>query len=156
MALSCGTGRSCKYSTALQGPKSCSVVCLADRLSSSSVGKLVKASNKRSTRDNMALNAPFATEMSLGLSSHASGTSVTATATTGTSKLSHAQAELQACELHLAAKERELENIREETLKKGLERRLKALVSCGWAWGERGKQALRALDGLRGDHTSKG
>jgi hypothetical protein len=73
----------------------------------------------------------------------------TSTATlTASSKLNHAQAELRACEAHLAEKEKELEDIREKAIKRGLERRCKALVACGWTWGERGKQALRALETL--------
>jgi len=44
-----------------------------------------------------------------------------------------AQTELQACELHLAAKESELEA------------RLKAMVDCGWAWGEVGREGLRTI-----------
>ncbi len=120
------------------------------------VGKLVKASSKRSTRDTMGLGSSFATETPLGLPSHTSGTGSTTTLTSGTTKLSHAQAELQACELHLATKEKELEKTREEAIRKGLERRLKALVSCGWAWGERGKQALRALEVFGVEHANGG
>jgi hypothetical protein len=104
----------------------------------------------------MGLAASFTKETPLELSSHASGASSTATLTGGTAKLNHAQAELQACELHLATKEKELESTREEAIKKGLEGRLKALVSCGWAWGERGKQALRALDVFGGEHADGG
>lgn len=74
---------------------------------------------------------------------------------TTSAKLNHAQAELQACEAHLAEKEKELEEIRETAIRRGLEKRCKALVSCGWSWGERGKQALRALEGL-GTKTAAG
>lgn len=101
----------------------------------------------------MGLGSSFATETPLGLSP---GAGSTTTLTSGTTKLNHAQAELQACELHLAAKEKELESTREEAIKKGLEKRLKALISCGWAWGERGKQALRALEPFGGDHANGG
>jgi len=62
------------------------------------------------------------------------------------SKLSAAQTELQACEQHLAMKERELENLRSSAIKTGLEARCKALVECGWTWGEMGKEGLRALE----------
>lgn len=63
-------------------------------------------------------------------------------------KVSHAQAEVQACEAHLALKEQELENVRADVIKNGLSKRSKALVACGWAWSERGKQAIRALEGI--------
>ncbi|KAI1793626.1 hypothetical protein LXA43DRAFT_197720 [Ganoderma leucocontextum] len=63
-------------------------------------------------------------------------------------KLSVAQAELQACEAHLAAKEQELSAFRAHTIKSGLEARCKAMVECGWAWGEMGKEGMRALEGL--------
>lgn len=70
------------------------------------------------------------------------------------SKLSAAQSELQACELHLASKERELANGRSAALREGLGARLKALVDCGWAWGELGKEGLRSLEGLPFDSTT--
>ncbi|OBZ73311.1 hypothetical protein A0H81_06762 [Grifola frondosa] len=62
------------------------------------------------------------------------------------SKLTTAQAELQACEAHLANKERELDALRSGAIKSGLQTRCKALVECGWAWGEMGKEGLRALE----------
>lgn len=64
----------------------------------------------------------------------------------GPSKLANAQTELQACEAHLASKERELEFLRVNTMVGGLRSRCQALVECGWAWGEIGKDALRALE----------
>jgi multidrug resistance efflux pump len=64
----------------------------------------------------------------------------------GNVKLSHAQAELQACEAHLALKEQDLERVRVRAVIGGLQRRCKALVECGWMWGEKGKEALRALE----------
>ncbi|KAG5643468.1 hypothetical protein DXG03_000900 [Asterophora parasitica] len=66
-------------------------------------------------------------------------------------KLSAAQAELQACEAHLATKERELAVGRTNALREGLSLRCRALVECGWVWGEMGKEALRVLDGLAGN-----
>ncbi|KAI0072249.1 hypothetical protein K474DRAFT_1668058 [Panus rudis PR-1116 ss-1] len=62
------------------------------------------------------------------------------------SKLATAQTELQACEAHLAIKERELEEMRTRTIRIGLQVRCRAMVECGWAWGEMGKEGLRALD----------
>jgi len=64
----------------------------------------------------------------------------------GSVKLGLAQAELQACEAHLALKEQDLEKIRVRAVIGGLQRRCKALVECGWMWGEKGKEALRVLE----------
>ena len=61
-------------------------------------------------------------------------------------KLSAAQTELQACEAHLANKERELEAFRTATIRSGLQVRCKALIECGWTWGEMGKEGLKALE----------
>ncbi|KAG8842566.1 hypothetical protein FRB91_004101 [Serendipita sp. 411] len=107
------------------------------------IGKLLKVSHKRSTRDNIGLANQFANEQSLGFVSSgiSAGSASTSTLTGGNFKLSHAQAELQACEAHLAEKEKELEDTRQDAIKKGLERRCKALVSCGWTWTERDKSA---------------
>ena len=74
------------------------------------------------------------------------GGNAPAAATGGNVKLSHAQAELQACEAHLALKEQDLERVRVRALMGGLKRRCKALVECGWIWGEKGKEALHALE----------
>ena len=64
------------------------------------------------------------------------------------SKLAAAQSELQACEAHLATKERELDMMRTLAVRTGLQVRCKALVECGWQWGEMGKEGLRALETL--------
>ncbi|KAI0700265.1 hypothetical protein C8T65DRAFT_658093 [Cerioporus squamosus] len=63
-------------------------------------------------------------------------------------KMSVAQAELQACEAHLAVKEQELNAFRTNTIRSGLQARCKAMVECGWAWGEMGKEGMRALETL--------
>ena len=63
-------------------------------------------------------------------------------------KLSVAQAELQACEAHLAAKEQELNAFRTHTIRVGLQARCGAMVECGWRWGEMGKEGMRALETL--------
>ncbi|KDR72846.1 hypothetical protein GALMADRAFT_252135 [Galerina marginata CBS 339.88] len=63
-------------------------------------------------------------------------------------KLAAAQSELQACETHLAAKERELAIKRCAAVRDGLGARIKALVDCGWMWGELGKEALKSLEEL--------
>ena len=62
--------------------------------------------------------------------------------------MSAAQAELQACEAHLAAREQELNAFRTNTIRSGLHARCKAMVECGWAWGEMGKEGIRALETL--------
>lgn len=72
-------------------------------------------------------------------------------------KLAAAQSELQACEAHLATKERELDAMRNTAFVYGLSARCKALVECGWTWGEMGKEGLRALESMEGSlHTSNG
>jgi hypothetical protein len=106
-------------------------------------------SHKRSTRDSIQSTSQANQFINNNQSLTPLNPSNTSAITlTGSSKLNHAQAELQACEAHLAEKEKELEDIREKAIKRGLERRCKALVACGWTWGERGKQALRALEAL--------
>lgn len=66
-------------------------------------------------------------------------------------KLAQAQSELQACEAHLVAKERELDARRISVARDGLGARCRALIDCGWVWGEMGKQGLRALQALTTD-----
>ncbi|KAG1824924.1 uncharacterized protein BJ212DRAFT_1524718 [Suillus subaureus] len=63
-------------------------------------------------------------------------------------KLLQAQEELRACENHLATKELELEALRISIAREGLGARCRALIDCGWAWGEMGKEGLRALQSL--------
>lgn len=69
------------------------------------------------------------------------------------SKFGTAQSELQACEAHLAAKEKELDELRVIAVRRGLEARCKAMVECGWNWGEMGKEGLRALEGIESAAT---
>jgi hypothetical protein len=69
------------------------------------------------------------------------------------SKLSAAQAELQACETHLAAKEKELDERRVSAVRRGLEARCRAMVECGWKWGEMGREGLRALEVIDGSSS---
>ena len=63
-------------------------------------------------------------------------------------KLLHAQEELRACEAHLTTKELELEARRISTAREGLGARCRALIDCGCAWSEMGKEGLRALESL--------
>ena len=72
-------------------------------------------------------------------------------------KLAAAQSELQACEAHLATKERDLDALRKTAFVFGLSARCKALVECGWTWGEMGKEGLRALESMESSvHASNG
>jgi len=63
-------------------------------------------------------------------------------------KLATAQAELQACESHLAKNEKELQVARTIALRDGLSIRCNALVECGMAWADAGKDALHAAESL--------
>ncbi|KAG6860298.1 hypothetical protein C0995_012998 [Termitomyces sp. Mi166 len=123
------------------------------------VTRLIKASKsqknlKSSHRDSLQLNLPIHTEMgsasslslSSGFSSPSQTQSMPISTTAPSSKLSAAQAELQACETTLAQKERALQLGRVEALKEGLGMRCRALMECGWLWAEVGKEALRALE----------
>jgi L-alanine-DL-glutamate epimerase-like enolase superfamily enzyme len=62
--------------------------------------------------------------------------------------LAAAQSELQACETHLASKESELALKRCAAVREGLTTRAKAMIDCGWAWGQLGNEILRSLDDL--------
>lgn len=111
-----------------------------------SVGRLVKASSKRTSRDSvlgMSLSPPSTTVQDPNTSTATPGNTP---AGGGNVKLGHAQAELQACEAHLVLKEQELERVRVKAVIGGLRRRCTALVECGWIWGEKGKEALRTLE----------
>lgn len=109
-----------------------------------SVTRLIKLSkNQKPTRDSFIGNLGSAS----GDLSQISLNSYTP-AVASSSKLGSAQAELQACESHLAAKEKELDQLRISTVQRGLEARCKAMVECGWNWGEMGKEGLRALEGM--------
>lgn len=55
-------------------------------------------------------------------------------------KLQTAQSELQACESHLALKERELDSKRLAAVHGGLNMRCQTLVECGHRWAEIGKE----------------
>jgi hypothetical protein len=108
------------------------------------VTRLIKLSkNQKPTRDAFigTLGSSVGDASQISLSSFTS-------ASASSSKLGAAQAELQACESHLAAKEKELDERRVSTVRRGLEARCKAMVECGWNWGEMGKEGLRALEGI--------
>ncbi|KAI0631421.1 hypothetical protein C8Q77DRAFT_1126675 [Trametes polyzona] len=102
------------------------------------VTRLIKASKQQKpARDSV-----------LGGSPSGSSLSITKPEVHVGQKLSAAQAELQACEAHLANKERELNAFRTHTIKSGLQARCRAMAECGWAWGEMGKEGIKALDML--------
>ena len=65
-------------------------------------------------------------------------------------KLTLAQSELQACEAHLAERERELADLRANVIHRGLLNRCQALMDCGTSWNEMGKDGVRALQALQG------
>ena len=103
-----------------------------------SVTRLIKASTKQKpTRDAILATSSSSSTLSVGRPEVQVGT-----------KLAAAQGELQACEAHLATKERELDVMRTAAVRSGLAARCKALVECGWTWGEMGKEGLRALETL--------
>ncbi|KAG8898737.1 hypothetical protein FRB99_007193 [Tulasnella sp. 403] len=64
-------------------------------------------------------------------------------------KLAIAQSELQACEIHLAEKQRELDDVIRSAVLDGLEKRCNALVDCGNVWSAKGREGLAALQGLK-------
>ncbi len=109
-----------------------------------SVTRLIKLSkNQKPTRDSFIGTLGSATSDASQISLNSFTPTVVSS-----SKLGAAQAELQACESHLAAKEKELDQLRASTVRRGLEARCKAMVECGWNWGEMGKEGLRALEGI--------
>jgi len=79
-----------------------------------------------------------------------SSVSVLSTGTSASTKLSTAQAQLQACEAHLAELEKSLDERRLIVIREGLSVRCRAMVECGWSWGEMGKEGLRALEDMAG------
>ncbi|CDO76832.1 hypothetical protein BN946_scf185033.g29 [Trametes cinnabarina] len=102
------------------------------------VTRLIKASKQQKpNRDSVLSASPSGSTLSVTKSEVHVG-----------QKLSAAQAELQACEAQLAAKEQELNVFRIHTIKSGLQARCQAMVECGWAWGEMGKEGIRVLDTL--------
>jgi hypothetical protein len=115
-----------------------------------SVTRLIKLSkNQKPTRDSF-IGTLGSTVGEMSQTSLNSFTS----AGPSSSKLSAAQAELQACEAHLAAKEKDLDERRITAVRRGLETRCKAMVECGWNWGEMGKEGLRALEEIDGSGSA--
>ncbi|KAI0065119.1 hypothetical protein BV25DRAFT_1783347, partial [Artomyces pyxidatus] len=92
------------------------------------VTRLIKLSkNQKSPRDSFIGNVGA----SYGTLSQTSLNSTGSAGSPSTSKLGAAQAELQACETQLARKERELDALRVEAVRRGLQVRCTAMVECG-------------------------
>ena len=70
-------------------------------------------------------------------------------------KLAQAQAALEACEIHLVIRERELNVRRISIAHDDLGARCRALIDCGWVWGEMGKQGLKSLQALAFDSVAQ-
>ncbi|KZV71474.1 hypothetical protein PENSPDRAFT_650640 [Peniophora sp. CONT] len=119
------------------------------------VTRLIKLSkSQKPTRDSFiaTISPAYPQEPSASSSSLGSHSPSLISANT---KLSAAQAELQACETTLASKEAALDKLRVSAVREGLQRRCKAMVECGWVWGEMGKEGLRALEDLEKDKSSE-
>jgi hypothetical protein len=112
------------------------------------VTRLIKASKSHKPARDRDRDAPqpnhFPSSSDLSLRSDFSAPPALPTS----AKLSAAQAELQACESHLANKERELAARRSSAVRDGLSVRCRAMVECGWVWGEMGREALRVLENM--------
>ncbi|KAK0200143.1 hypothetical protein DFS33DRAFT_1456473 [Desarmillaria ectypa] len=104
------------------------------------VTRLIKASKSvtksSSNRDSFLLSSNTKSSSTLSLKSDESSNK----------KLQNAQAELQACEAHLAMKEKELDVRRFGAVRDGLIVRSKALTDCGWRWIEVGKHVDSVLN----------
>ncbi|KAG1838228.1 hypothetical protein C8R48DRAFT_838642 [Suillus tomentosus] len=109
------------------------------------VTRLIKVSkSSKTTRDaRSSVNLPSGSTSFISLPS----TNSTLHGSSNT-KLLQTQEELRACEAHLATKELELEALRVSIAREGLGARCRALIDCGWTWGEMGKEGLRALQTL--------
>ncbi|KAI0919593.1 hypothetical protein AcV5_001618 [Taiwanofungus camphoratus] len=109
------------------------------------VTRLIKASkSQKPSRDSLIALGGSGSSSSLSFSPSKPETSLPSLGP----KLSAAQQELKACEAHLAEKERELEALRVSAIRQGLAARFRAMVECGWTWGEMGKEGLRSLDAM--------
>ncbi len=128
-----------------------------------SVTRLLKASknekppkdkdrNNASSRRNSFVSQRPASFSTLSLSAdHSTSTYTPSVPLVTSTKLAAAQAELQACEAQLAAKERELEKSRITAIRDGLRIRCSGLVQCGRTWVATGKDASNVLESLHLD-----
>ncbi|KIY71618.1 hypothetical protein CYLTODRAFT_390021 [Cylindrobasidium torrendii FP15055 ss-10] len=104
------------------------------------VTRVLKASNKASSRDSTFMSGLSPSQSTASLDSY-SGKSY---ALGGKSnKLPHWQAELQGCEVQLAATQRELDAKRVSAIRDGLRLRALAMVECGNLWAQAGKGILQ-------------
>ncbi|KAK0481980.1 hypothetical protein EDD18DRAFT_1202270 [Armillaria luteobubalina] len=119
------------------------------------VTRLIKASKSvtksSSNRESLLLSPNTTSSSTLSLTSDESPSmsytsSPTFLSLGANKKLQNAQAELQACEAHLAMKEKELDVKRFGAVRDGLAVRSKALTDCGWRWVEIGKQVDSVLN----------
>ncbi|KAF8329801.1 uncharacterized protein EI90DRAFT_3125065 [Cantharellus anzutake] len=103
------------------------------------VTRLIKASNKKPTRDSV-IHSPSPTGSQVSL-----GTMGSNNKSAQQERLNSAQVELRACEAQLSHKQRELEQLRSLVIRDGLEARCMALIQLGSALSESGGQGIRAL-----------
>ena len=109
-----------------------------------SVTRLIKVS--KSQKPIGLAGQRFASSSSLGSVDTPSPSPQRTRAIATSTKIAAAQSELQACETHLANKENELALRRTIAVRDGLNVRCQALVQCGWAWTELGKEAIGVLE----------
>lgn len=109
-----------------------------------SVSRLIKVS--KSQKSTGLGGQRFASSSSLGSVDTPSPSPQHTRAIATSTKIAAAQSELQACETHLATKENELALRRTVAVRDGLNVRCQALVQCGWAWTELGKEAIGVLE----------
>ncbi|KDQ52489.1 hypothetical protein JAAARDRAFT_477170 [Jaapia argillacea MUCL 33604] len=113
------------------------------------VTRLLKASKpQKANRDsliNLGLSNIRASLSETSLSSPSHHPASSPSSSTQLTKLATAQAELQACEGHLARKELELEHLRSSIVRQGLEGRLRALIRCAEIWRVVGGEGLGVL-----------
>ncbi|ESK83648.1 hypothetical protein Moror_2178 [Moniliophthora roreri MCA 2997] len=119
--------------------------------------KASKSSKPSSNRDSASLSPPLSqayhSSSTLSLKSstedpsmaYAPSPSFLIGATNISKKLQSAQAQLQACEAHLALKEKELDVKRTSAVREGLRLRFRALADCGWRWTQVGKEVQAFL-----------
>ncbi|KAJ6632158.1 hypothetical protein B0H10DRAFT_1976355 [Mycena sp. CBHHK59/15] len=97
------------------------------------VTRLIKASKPAIHASHSASSLPLSPSQS-----SFSASSTSKLAATSNTKLAAAQSELQACELHLAQKERALDAHRTALVREGLAARCRALAECGRLWADAG------------------
>ena len=107
------------------------------------VDRLIKASKSTKSNRLSFISSPNPSNTHLSLSSDQNHSPLS------NPKLTLAQSELQACEAHLAERERELADVRTHAIQRGLLGRCQALMECGRTWVEMGKEGVKALQALQ-------